>query len=135
MSTLTFTRTAIAKIVVVDDEILVRNAVRRKLLVAGYRIRLFTSGREAFDAIINEGIEIDLLLTDWELLDDIGEWKDGANLIMHLRKHGMRHPMILWSGNKDVFKLHEDGDNGPSRILGKEQAGELLEIIAELLSE
>lgn len=121
-------------VLLVDDEHLVLNALRRRLVAAGYRVRCFTDPHEVFKAIVEYNIEFDLILTDWELGDTKEGW-NGTTLLAELRLAGVTQPMILWSGNDDVRLITPDNNFGPDLVMNKGEIGKIEERIVSLLAK
>jgi CheY-like chemotaxis protein len=73
-------------VLVVDDDVNVRQIIRRHLVSAGYAVREATSGREALEAL-REGLHPELLVTDIEMSDGSGGWL--------LAQLGYEYPALL----------------------------------------
>ena len=83
---------AAAKILLVDDEEVVRAATAEMLRDIGYAVTEATSAAQALAAIRN-GIEIDAVVTDYLM-----PVMTGAQLIHELRRDGRRLPVLLITG-------------------------------------
>lgn len=82
-------------IVVVDDDEKVCRAVERVLLLAGYRVRAFTSAREYLAE--SEMMEPACLVVDIKMPD-----VDGITLVRENRSTGIEIPAVFITGSRDV---------------------------------
>jgi PAS domain S-box-containing protein len=81
-----------AKILLVDDEEIVRSATADMLRDVGYRVVEAASGSEALSAL-RGGLEVDLLITDYLM-----PGMTGAAMIGELRGSGQTLPVLLITG-------------------------------------
>ena len=81
-----------SKILVVDDDRLIRELISDCLMAEGHEVRLAESGEAAL-AIINAGFEFDVLITDMMM-----PVQSGVELIDGLRRRGFRQKMIVVTG-------------------------------------
>ncbi|MGD8861498.1 MAG: EAL domain-containing response regulator [Myxococcales bacterium] len=81
-----------ARVLVVDDEQMVRQAVGRTLRRAGYEVILASDGLEASEILERE--PIDLVLSDITM-----PGRDGVDLLRSIREHHQELPVILFTGN------------------------------------
>ena len=96
------------KILVVDDETSIVDAVATALRYEGYEVEWMLKGRDALDAVVRR--EPDLIVLDWMLPD-----LDGLEVGKRLRERGFRTP-ILFLTAKDatenkVEALRAGGDD------------------------
>jgi PAS domain S-box-containing protein len=86
---------ALGRVLIVDDEAIVRNQMRRCLELKGYCVREEKDGYAALAALEHESFDVLLLdLTMPEL--------DGAEVVRRLRAASSRIPIVLSSGYADV---------------------------------
>ena len=81
------------KILVVDDEVNLRNSISLTLKAAGYSVDSAKDGREAFDKIrqsLKNDVGFDLIITEIMMPN-----LDGLNLITKLHRHNMWIPAIM----------------------------------------
>lgn len=83
------------RIIIVDDDALVRRALSRLLSAAGYDTRTFSSARELLDGI--HGVGAGCLLLDVRLPDF-----DGLELFRELQRAGSSMPVIFLTGYGDI---------------------------------
>lgn len=78
-------------LLVVDDERAVTDVIK-KLLSDRYNVVTENDGRNALQII--ESTALDLIISDM-IMPDV----DGIELISHIRKRGIRTPVLIMSGN------------------------------------
>jgi two-component system response regulator MprA len=83
------------RILVVDDEPSVRDALDRALRLDGYRVRLAHDGREALDALADEP-------PDAVVLDVLMPEPDGLEVCRRIRAAGDRTPVLLLTARDAV---------------------------------
>jgi len=83
------------KVLIVDDEPLVRRQLRRSLELRGYTVAEAVNGRTALAAV--EEARPDVIILDMTMPDI-----DGAEVLHRLRASGSRVPVIVSSGYLDV---------------------------------
>lgn len=121
-----------AKIIVVEDEALLRTALARYLQKKGHEVRMASNGKEALTALRDD--PADLVITDINMPD-----MDGIELINVLRRGAGGPPVIAMSGGGLMQKemlLHLAGKLGA--VVTVEKPFDLTEIhdtIEELLAE
>ncbi|MFL5285773.1 MAG: response regulator [Rhodopila sp.] len=98
------------RILLVDDDILVRDALEFQLVDAGYRVLPAASGSEAMIVFNSEGA--DLLLTDLSM-----PGMDGVTLIAKVQEQAPGTPAILITGY--AAEHMRFGDHGSFRLLRK----------------
>jgi DNA-binding NtrC family response regulator len=84
------------RVIVADDDPLIRKLLRDLLTQAGYAPTLCPNGQAALDAIYEAAVEPDLLVTDLEM-----PGKSGLDLIRELRSTRRLLPVLLMSGALD----------------------------------
>ncbi len=94
-----------AKIMLVDDEELVRSATAEMLRDLGYVVTEFGSASQALSAI-RAGIDVDLLVSDYLM-----PGMTGGQLITEMRANGTRLPTLLVTGYAAA------GDDVPSDVM------------------
>lgn len=116
------------KILLVDDERIIRMALKKNISKSGYDIDTCENGEQALDLLAQHAY--DLLLTDYLM-----EGMNGCQLISKAME--MQHELktILISGYKDLsFSGENDEQCAPDRILNKPiELDALLACIASLL--
>jgi len=83
------------KVMIVDDEPLVRRQLRRSLELRGYTVAEAVNGRTALATV--EEVRPDVIILDMTMPDI-----DGAEVLHRLRASGSRVPVIVSSGYLDV---------------------------------
>ncbi|KQS51385.1 PAS domain-containing hybrid sensor histidine kinase/response regulator [Sphingomonas sp. Leaf198] len=94
-----------AKIVLVDDEELVRSATAEMLRDLGYVVTEFGSASQALSAI-RSGIDVDMLVSDYLM-----PGMTGGQLITEMRANGIRLPTLLVTGYAAA------GDDVPTDVM------------------
>ncbi|MGU3391260.1 ATP-binding protein [Sphingomonas sp. M1A8_2b] len=94
-----------AKIVLVDDEELVRSATAEMLRDLGYVVTEFGSASQALSAI-RSGIDVDMLVSDYLM-----PGMTGGQLITEMRANGIRLPTLLVTGYAAA------GDDVPADVM------------------
>ena len=82
-----------ARILVVDDEEIVRRVVKRQLERAGFTVLVEQDGRQAVQLLADQPDLIDLVLLDLTMPNMGGE-----EVLIYLRSVGFKHPVVLMSG-------------------------------------
>lgn len=83
------------KILIVDDELFVRDMMADMIKPAGYDVIVAENGAEAFDVCKKESI--DLIITDIVMPE-----KNGIDLIMNVKKEYPEIPIIAVSGGGGI---------------------------------
>jgi two-component system response regulator MprA len=81
-----------ARLLVVDDEQLIRELYGRVLSLEGYEVETAEDGVTALEWLARE--HFDLVLTDWQM-----PRLDGASMLLALRSAGSHTPVIMMSGS------------------------------------
>ena len=116
-----------ARVVVVDDDEALRNAVRRALRLEGYDVELAGDGAEALDRLA--GLKADLVV-----LDVLMPVLDGIAVCRRLRESGSRTPILVLTARDAVSDRVLGLDAGADDYLTKPFAlEELLARIRALL--
>ena len=95
-------------ILVVDDDEIMRNALKRLLESEGYEVVLAEDGL-AFSKVLEDGRKLDLILLDINL-----PWVDGFELCKMVKEHNefSKVPLILVSGRKSDEDVEKGFDMG-----------------------
>jgi two-component system, OmpR family, response regulator MprA len=116
-----------ARVVVVDDDEALRNAVRRALRLEGYDVELAADGMEALNRLM--AIEADLVV-----LDVLMPALDGITVCRRMRESGDRTPILMLTARDAVSDRVGGLDAGADDYLTKPFAlEELLARIRALL--
>ncbi len=83
-----------ARILLVDDDLALRDATRRTLRDAGYDVRVASDGREALDVLADLSFGVDVVVSDVVM-----PRLTGTELAEHLRQHAPRLPLVLMTGH------------------------------------
>jgi len=118
------------KILVVDDEQMIRDLASRILTRAGYEVELAESGREGVDRFNQLGTDVGLVLLDLSL-DDLS----GEDVLSHLRHTAPDLPCIISSGHSlDNFELPESLKPNTHFLEKPYRASQLSQLVADILS-
>jgi two-component system response regulator MprA len=116
-----------ARVVVVDDDEALRNAVRRALRLEGYDVDVAGDGAEALDRLA--GLRADLVV-----LDVLMPMLDGVTVCRRLRESGDRTPVLMLTARDAVSDRVAGLDAGADDYLTKPFAlEELLARVRALL--
>ncbi len=119
-----------ARILVIDDEAMVRHGLVRVLMKAGYEVSDTASGAEGLRLYREQGA--DLVLTDIFMPN-----MSGTDVIRELRRAAPRLPVIAMSGgerSRDFEQLSNAGEMGAVSLLRKPfSRDELLAVVAAAL--
>jgi CheY-like chemotaxis protein len=85
------------RVLVVDDEALVRTQLRRSLELRGYTVTEAPDGRGALAVLLGAGVQPDVVVLDVTMPDI-----DGAEVLRRVRAAGSRVPVVISSGYLDV---------------------------------
>jgi DNA-binding response OmpR family regulator len=105
-------RTTGRKVLVIDDEVVAANSVRRTLNRRGFRVDEAFSGREALNRILNE--MYDLVLLDMKMPDT-----NGLELLPTIKKHRPRLPVVMVTGYASIDTAVEAIQRGASDYVAK----------------
>lgn len=87
-----------AKILIVDDEKLVRNALRRVILLnSKHEIFEAENGQEGLDVFVREG-GVDLILSDLRMTQ-----MDGIEMVTRIRAMGHQVPILMMSAETSTL--------------------------------
>lgn len=81
------------RILLVDDDVALRDVTRRILRDAGYDVRVAGDGREALDVLADASFDVDVVVSD-VVMPRLG----GVELAQHLERHAPHLPVILMTG-------------------------------------
>jgi len=84
------------RILVVDDDAAVREALRRALQLEGYEVELAGDGAEALDRLKLDSVEPDALLLDVSM-----PRLDGLEVCRRLRRGGSRVPVLMLTARRE----------------------------------
>jgi len=118
-----------ARILVIDDEPVVREVISRALIAQHHQIIQAADGREALNLLRTESV--DLVLTDLVMPE-----QDGVETIMALRHNHPALPVIAMSGDVNRAGLYLDIARhlGVKRTLAKPfDVGTLIRAVDEIL--
>jgi two-component system response regulator MprA len=113
------------RILVVDDDAAVREALRRALQLEGYEIELAADGAEALDRLKLDSAEPDALVLDVSM-----PRLDGLEVCRRLRRGGSRVPVLMLTARDEVADRVAGLDAGADDYVVKPFA--LEELLARL---
>jgi CheY-like chemotaxis protein len=118
-----------ARVLVVDDEPMVRTFLRELLDGQGYRVELAGDGAEALALLRERSTDFDLIVTDQTM-----PHLSGVGLARAVRQLRPSLPVVLCSGYGDAVDIGAARTNGVQRFLRKPVESEtMLRVIAELV--
>lgn len=100
------------KVLVIDDEPVAANAVRRTLNRRGFRVDEAFTGHEALNRILNE--MYDLVLLDMKMPDT-----NGLELLPTIKKHRPKLPVVMVTGYASIDTAVEAIQRGASDYVAK----------------
>lgn len=100
------------KVLVIDDEPVAANAVRRTLNRRGFRVDEAFTGREALNRILSE--MYDLVLLDMKMPDT-----NGLELLPTIKKHRPKLPVVMVTGYASIDTAVEAIQRGASDYVSK----------------
>jgi len=100
------------KVLVVDDEVVAANSVRRTLSRRGFRVDEAFSGHEALNRILTE--MYDLVLLDMKMPDT-----NGLELLPTIKKHRPKLPIVMVTGYASIDTAVEAIQRGASDYVAK----------------
>jgi len=112
------------KILVADDEVMMRNLILRILESEGYQITLASSGDEALEILNAE--KFDLLLTDVRM-----PGTNGFNLLKKVKANWPGMAVIVMTGYGDAYTVKEALLLGADEYLSKPFKGHEVSLIVE----
>jgi CheY-like chemotaxis protein len=116
-------------ILVVDDEVGIRNVARMMLEAHGYRVVTAANGKEALAAYAERPGEVRAVLTDMMM-----PVMDGPATIRALRELDPALPVLAFSGLADTFRADDPALAGVRAIVRKPLSGaDLLATLAGVL--
>ncbi len=89
------------RILIIDDDVLIRTVLRSELEEAGYEVYELESGVGANDMIENKGI--DLIVLDLFMED-----QEGIETLRSIRASFQQQPIFVISSNRDFFDIVMD---------------------------
>ena len=102
------------RILFIDDEDLLREAIYELLAGMGYEVTVKESGEEGVKAFVEDPEEFDLVLTDLMMLDMMGD--KVAERITSIRPD---IPVVVMTGTPDNLPLSKAKAAGVCKVLGK----------------
>lgn len=87
-----------ARLVVVDDDDLLRPILVGNLAQAGYDVHAFAEPVAAFDALTAKELEADLLILDWRMPS-----MTGLDLLQRLRRAGVESAALFFTSHTDTL--------------------------------
>jgi len=100
------------RVLVVDDETAIREAIRMTLEYEGYRIEEARSGQDAIDKATK--VDYDAILLDIKM-----PVLDGIEVLENLKEHKVTSPVVMVSGHGDVHTAVECTKRGAFDFLEK----------------
>src|SRR5260221_2674706 len=100
------------RILVVDDDAMVADSIRRLLLFDGYQVKLAASGEEALALFARQ--TFDLTLVDYEMPN-----MKGDQLAAAIKAMAPSQPVIMFTGYAEAVRKKVDTSSGVDVILGK----------------
>jgi two-component system, OmpR family, response regulator MprA len=88
------------RILIADDDELIRHLISGVLSYAGFDVNVASDGQQAWEALLRE--HYDLLVTDNEM-----PYLAGIRLIERIREAGMSLPVIVVSGSPSAEGVHD----------------------------
>lgn len=114
-----------AKILLVDDDDLLRHSLQAIFIYTGYEVAVASSGEEALQYAV--GNPFDVLVTDYRM-----DGMDGLNLYRELKKGGRSFAVVMISGFSDEAMVEEAQREGVEKIFSKPlNLGVLEDTVAE----
>lgn len=112
------------KVLLVDDDAAVRNALRRVLEHRGYNVFACSSGAEALEQLANG--DYDAMVSDVRM-----PGMSGLKLLRAVREHDLDLPVILVTGNPDLASATEAVEYGAFQYLIKPVESDHLDEVIE----
>ncbi len=118
-----------ARILVVDDERLIRWYLSENLSKAGYQVIEAEDGESAFRQLETAGADLDLILLDLKLPDT-----DGIHILSRIRQGALTCPVVLMTAFGTSDTRDEAIRLGAEGFVEKPfDAGSILELVGRLL--
>lgn len=104
------------RILVVDDFKIIRELLKSTLNIKGYEINTVSNGKEALEAINEEGSSYDLIISDYNMPE-----MNGYELLKNVRQNEAykNKPFFLLSTEKDPEKMKQAKAAGLTAWIGK----------------
>jgi len=112
-----------AKILIVDDEIRIRELLRRALVREGYEVVSVPSAAQALEIIFKE--PFDLLLLDVRLPGE-----SGFSILKKVREHRQKIPIVIYSGALTSELEQEARKAGANEVLSKDM--DVSQLVAQI---
>ena len=90
-----------ARLMIVDDDEMLRPVLADNLTEAGYEVRQFANARSALDILERPDDGTDLLILDWKM-----PGMSGLDMLRHLRDRGIKTPALFFTSHNDA--IYED---------------------------
>ena len=103
---------ALGSLLLVEDEILLRTLLKRRLASLGWRVTAVESGRAALDVVKQGGVS--LVLSDVNM-----PGLSGLDLCAAVRARGLGPPVVLMSGLADAAMHGAAQEQGAAALLSK----------------
>lgn len=124
-----------ARILLVEDEPMIRSVVADLLRAKGYDVQEAGDGESAierFDAALEQGAPLALAILDLTLPGEIS----GQQALQHFRSRQADLPVIIASGYADEAEMQALCSDESTRLLPKPyNMGDLLSLVADMLSK
>ena len=119
------------RILIVDDEEMIRKLAGRALRSAGYAVTHADGGERALELLSDRRHGFDAVLLDWSMPD-----VDGAQVLQTIRARGLDVPVILSSGHSEQTARESTRGHGIRSFLKKPyRVAALLEAISDAVPE
>ncbi len=105
-------RSAVGRVLIVDDEVVVVNSIRKSLVQKGYAVEEAFTGAAALASILTK--EYDLVLLDMRMPD-----LNGLELLQKIKSHRPMLPVVIVTGYASIETAVEAIQNGASDYLAK----------------
>lgn len=103
------------KILVVDDDLLIRNVLSEILKSRGYAVEIAKNGKEALD-MYHQNLAYQLIISDMNMPE-----MSGIEMIKKLREIDVEIPIIILSGNDEISTAMEALNKGANDYLLKDE--------------
>jgi len=112
-----------AKILIVDDEVRIRELLRKALAKEGYEAESVPSAEQALEMILKESF--DLLLLDVRLSGE-----SGLSIVKKVREYQSKIPIVIYSGVVTPELDKEAREAGANEVLNKDV--DVLQLVAQI---